>query len=234
MDAPMPLPEDALRRLDGLGSLSAKARACYELIWSEGGETPFSHYLAVEQATRDAFHIWAPKLRQDAADCRAERPLPDVQSLALAEREQYRILHAKMEGFEPQGARFQHHHVLVLHSYPVGLLAAQQVFGATSEAVVLLLAAEKARWFNEVYREAEGWFSFHWWTLHDSVPQRHARFIAANYPEPDHFAYWVVSEGRGLGDASHELWKWDGTTAEPIEVFCQVSWEEGCCPEWYE
>jgi hypothetical protein len=181
----------------------------------------------------NARQTWAPRLREYANHCRIERPVPALNSLSVAEREQWRILRAKMQAFTPYSP-FRREHVAILHSTPVGLLAAQEVFGPVAECMVFLLANEKVKWFDNIYPGVDGWYWFLWWTIHDRVPQRFADAVATHYPTPHGFAYWVVTEGRGAGDASHEVWKWDGAVAEPVEVFWQVYAEEGFVEEWYE
>ena len=93
-------------------------------------------------------------LQASAAECRRAAPAPDVVSLSLAEREQHRILLAKVR----ESARYQGptgplkrmpNRTVINSTTRVGLAAAQEVFGETD--AVILQEAEHGRWLTVVY-----------------------------------------------------------------------------------
>ncbi len=85
-----------------------------------------------EEQMEDARRKWLPRLCDFARECRRERPLPTFDGLSAAQREQYRMLRAKMESFRPRS--FSEKHVAILYSTAVGLLAARDAL-ATSKTV---------------------------------------------------------------------------------------------------
>ena len=227
----MPLSEDAIRLLDDLGYASDRQRKFFQSIWDSEGEAFFWGYLEKEKESRDLCHRWAPQLREYATQCRRNDPLPTIQSLSVVDRAKYEIFCDKIsdsrrkEGIEPR----KNGNVVILHSSRVGLLAVQHVLGPPTDSVVHLLDEENAHWFKNVYNpegEPFWWYSFFWWAIAnaDDLHEFQSGYIAENYPRPDGFTYWVVTDGCQWGDlaggADHELWKWDGTNAKAIEVFC--------------
>ena len=178
--------------------------------------------------------IWLPRLFDYAKQCRTARPILSPQSLSAAEAEQYRILRSKMQGFKPYSP-FRKDCVAIVHSTPVGLLAAEEVFRPVADCMVFLLADEKVNWFKNICTDVVGgWYWFWSWTIHTEVPQRFAKDIAEQFPQPDGFVYWVLTEVRGGGSVSHELWKWDGKTSVSLGVFRWHEVEDGLADEWYE
>ena len=226
----MTLSEDAIRQLDDLGYTSDKEREFFQSIWESEGESFFWSFLEKEQESRDLCNRWAPRLREYAAQCRINDPLPTVQSLSAVDRAKYQILCDKIansrreEEIKPR----KKHNVVILRSSAVGLLAVHQVLGPPTDSVIHLLDAENSRWFNDLYSpggESFWWYSFFWWSIKnaDDMHKRDSDYIAKNYPKPNGFNYWVVTDGCQWGDlaggANHELWKWDGANAEAIEVY---------------
>lgn len=174
---------------------------------------------------------WASQLREYAAQCRRNDPLPTVESLSVVDRAKYQIFCDKISSRRRKEriAPCKKGNVVIVHSSRIGLLAVQHVLGPPTDSIVHLLDEENANWFKHAYNaedESYWWYSFFWWSIvnADDLGESDTRYIAENYPEPDGFTYWVVTDGCQWGDlaggADHELWKWDGISAEPIEVFC--------------
>lgn len=225
----MPLSEDAVRQLNELGYASDRQRQFFQSIWDSEGEAFFWGYLEQEIESRDLCQRWAPQLREYAIQCRRDNPLPAVQSLSVTDGAKYQIFCDKIANSRCQEERAPRRdgNVVILHSCGVGLLAVQHVLGPPSDSVVHLLDEEYAHWFRQVYQpegEPFWWYSFFWWAIRggDGVDKDQSEYIAENYPRPDGFTWWVVTEGSRWGElaggASHELWKWDGARAEAIKV----------------
>ncbi len=179
-----------------------------------------------ERQIEEAYKFWAPKLREYAALCRLKDSLPDPESLSTAEREQYRMLRSALTQFRDAPIHVRDSYVNVYHGSRITLLAANEVFDAESPSIVLLLSEERHRWFKEVFRGADGWFGSCWVTVHEQVPKLFAADLAAFFPKPDGFCYWLLTKARD-GNARHELWKWDGATAVPVGTFLEQCTEEG-------
>ena len=221
----MPLSQEAIRQLDNLGYTSDNEREFYQSIWDSEGASLFWGFLRKEQESRDLCNHWAPRLREYASQCRNSAPLPSVESLSDIERAEYNILCDKIADAhrkEEITAR-KKNNVVILHSSPVGLLAAHEILGPPSDSVIHLLDAENSHWFSEIYKIDDG--APFWWSIksvHD-IHKFDSDYIAKNYPKSDDLTYWVVTDGCQWGDmaggANHELWKWDGTNAEAIEVY---------------
>ncbi len=226
----MALSQEAIRQLDDLGYTSDKEREFYRSIWESEGESFFWGFLEKEQESRDACGHWAPRLREYAAQCRNAHPLPTVESLSDVDRAKYHIFCEKVTNSshtEEIKAR-KKHHIVILYSSPVGLLALRDIVGPPCDSTIHLLDVENSHWFNEIYTvdvKPFWWYSFFWWSIKNAVDlhEHDADYIAKNYPKPDGITYWVVTDGCQWGDlaggANHELWKWDGANAEPIEVY---------------
>ncbi len=178
-----------------------------------------------ERQIQEAYALWAPRLREYAALCRLKQPLPDLESLSAAEREQYRLLRSALIEFRDSPIHVRDSYLNVYHGSPITLLAANDVLDAGSPSIVLLLSEEWRRWFQE-YRGADGWFASCWVTVHEQMPKLWAASIAECLPPPDGFVYWLLTKARA-GSARHELWKWDGTTAVSLGLVFDQCTEEG-------
>jgi hypothetical protein len=175
----------------------------------------------------DAFRVGAPKLRDYAAACRQERPLPDRAALTAAQREQYRILHAALTEFHDSPIGMGEAYLEIYHGSPVALLAAQEVFRSRPDTVVLLLCDEFDHWYQHLFNDGvDGWFGTCWVTIHDEVPPALAEIVAQSLPRPDGFCYWILTKAR-RGGAKHEVWKWNGTAATPQGDVLEEGTEEG-------
>jgi hypothetical protein len=105
----------------------------------------------------------------------------------------------------------------IYHGSPIMLLAASDVFKECSESIVLLLSDERAKWFTEIFRGADGWYGCCWVTVDDRPPEGLTRFFPDHYPASEGRCYWIVTKARE-GNSSHELWNWDGRTAKSLEL----------------
>jgi hypothetical protein len=196
------------------------------MVWRDGADVVHSFLNRIDDAA-DAYRRWSPRLRTFAAECRQAVPAAALESLAGPEREQHRVLGAKMSEFAKSEESLvvltgKPHHLAILSTSRVGLAAAQEVFRG-SDAVVLE-ESERHRWFAEMYPAndlAFGWFALAWWSVEERIAAEEATGIRRQSRLSPGSSYWVVSSGvqwaplAGGGDS--ELWRWDGQRAEFIE-----------------
>src|SRR5438132_13388624 len=100
-------------------------------------------FIYTKAEVKDAFCFWAPKLREFAAACRLQRPLPDRDTLSAAHREQYRILCSALKEFRDSPIGMPEPYLDVYHGSPITLLAATEIFDPCSDSIVLLLSEER-------------------------------------------------------------------------------------------
>jgi hypothetical protein len=224
------LSEKATQRLAQLGYVGAAALKFWEGLWQSEGESFFCGFLRKEEEAAEAYSQWFPRLQAFAAECRKAVPVPSADSFSPTEREQYRVLLAKMQAFAASEDRRcilerKPNQAAILSTTRVGLAATEQVFGGTG--AILLQEEEREHWFAEVYpvdHEAFWWYACAWWSLREGLAGEDEESIRRHYPIPEGSSYWVVVSGvqwGGLaGGANHELWRWDGRRAEFIEVYC--------------
>lgn len=221
----MPLTAAAVARLAALGVTSAAELDHLRRVCEADGEAFVGRYIEKLEADSAAYRRWSPQLRAFADECRRARPALDPTPV---EAEQRRVLLTKMRAFAASGDRgvilnrrpFQ---AAIVAAPPVGLAAAEEVFGASG--AVILTEAEWERWYADVYppdAEPFGWYVRAWWALREGLPDD-GEWLRREYPIPAGSEYWVVVAGvawGGLaGGANHELWRWDGTRAEYVETF---------------
>jgi hypothetical protein len=222
--------KNAKQRLARLGYATDADLKFWQALWQSEGEKFFWGFLHQEEQAAEEYRRWFPRLQTFAAECRRTNPVPAVDTFSTVEREQYRVLLAKMQEFMASEDRRcilarKPHQATILSTTQVGLAAAQQVFGDTE--AVLLQEEERERWFSEIYGadyEAFWWYAFAWLSLREGLAGEDEESIRRHYPLPAGSSYWVVVSGvqwGGLaGGANHELWRWDGRRAEFIEVWC--------------
>jgi hypothetical protein len=223
------LREKAVQRLARLGYVTDAGLKFWRGPWQSEGESFFWGFLQKEEATAEEHRRWLPRLQAFATECRQAVPVPAVDHFSAIEREQYRVLLAKMREFAASEARRcilerKPNQAAILSTTRIGLAAAQQVFGGTG--AVLLREQERERWFSEVYpvkHDASWWYVFAWWSLREGLADEDGESSRRHYPIPDDSSYWVVVSGvqwGGLaGGANYELWRWDGQRAEFIAVY---------------
>jgi hypothetical protein len=226
----MALSVEAMQRLSRLGYATDADLRFWQGMWQSEGESFFWGYLGKEEEAADEYRRWFPRLQDFAAGCRRSIPVPAAGSFSAAEREQYRVLLAKMREFSESEDRRcvlgrKPHQAAILSTTRVGLTAAEEVFGGSG--AVILEESERERWFSEEYQvSSEGfwWYGLAWWTLQEGLDGDEEMRICQHYPIPAGCAYWVVTSGVAwgalAGGAIHELWRWDGERAEFIEVHC--------------
>jgi hypothetical protein len=219
-----------MQRLARLGCASDAELKFWRDLWQLEGEPFFWGFLHKEEEAAGEYSRWYPRLQAFAAECRQAVPVPATDSFSTIEREQYRVLLAKMQEFAASEDRKcilerKRNKAAILCTARVGLAAAQQLFGGTG--AVLLLEEERERWFTEVYpvdHESFWWYALAWWSLREGLAGEEEESICRQYPIPAGSSYWVVVSGiqwgRLAGGANHELWRWDGRRAEFIEVYC--------------
>lgn len=224
----MSLPQEALQRLAQLGYTAGPNLQFWQSLWQSQGESFFWGFLQAEEHAAVEYRLWFPRLQEFAAECRRATPVPSVDSLSPAEREQHRILLAKMEEFaksEDSRCVFgpKPNQAAILTTTRVGLPAASHVFAGTD--AVLLLEEEKERWFAKVYPgvgERFWWYSFAWWSLREGLSAWDEGHIRESYPLPPGGSYWSVAcgvqWGSLAGGENAEVWCWDGTTATPLGI----------------
>jgi hypothetical protein len=226
----MALSAEAVKRLARLGYATDADLRFWQGMWQSEGESSFRSYLRKEVEAAAEYRHWFPRLQAFAAGCRRSVPVPVASGFSAVEREQHRLLLAKMREFTASEDRRcvlgrKPHQAAILSTTRVGLAAADEVFGG-SKAVVLE-ESERERWFSEVYPihdDGSWWYAFAWWTLRVGLAGDEEASVREHYPIPEGCAYWVVTTGvqwGGLaGGANHELWRWDGERAEFIELYC--------------
>jgi hypothetical protein len=116
------------------------------------------------------------------------------------------------------------HHLAVVSTTSVGLVAAAEVFG--SRGAVILEEAERLYWFTEVYKdhlEPLRWYTFAWWTLEEGAVGTRpdsSQWRASLLPGS---SYWIVNSGVDWGPLAGggeiELWQWDGERATCLEGY---------------
>jgi len=225
----MALSKKAARHLARLGYTTDADLKFWRDLWEREGESFVAGFLRQEEKAAQEYRRWFPRLQAFAAECRRAVPVPAVNSLSVAEREQYRILLAKMHEFTASGDRHcildrKPHQAAILSTTRVGLIAAQEVF--VGSGAVILEDSERQRWISEIYPVKHGafwWYAFAWWTITEGLPEEDEASIREGYPIPEGCWYWLVVSGvqwGGLaGGANHELWRWDGERAEFIEMY---------------
>jgi hypothetical protein len=90
--------EDTVRRLDRLGYATDADLRFWRELWQQS-ESMFWGILRKTEEAAEEYRRWFPQLQAFAAECRRAVPAPNVGNLRAVEREQYRILLAKMEAF---------------------------------------------------------------------------------------------------------------------------------------
>jgi hypothetical protein len=220
---------EAVERLARLGYATEADLRFWRGLWQSEGESFFWGFLRKEEEAANEYRRWFPRLQSFAAECRRAVPTPAVGNFSAAEREQHRVLLAKMREFAASEDRRcvlarKPHQAAILSTTRVGLAAAEEVFGGSG--AVILTDAERERWLSDVCpvdHEAFWWYAFAWWTLREGLAGEDEASIRQHYPIPEGCSYWVVVSGvqwGGLaGGANHELWRWDGERAEFIELY---------------
>jgi hypothetical protein len=222
------LTQQALQRLGQLGYASEPELRFWRGLWESEGESFFWQFLRSEEKAAEEYRQWFPRLQEFAADCRRAVPVPALDTFSTAEREQYRVLRAKMQEFAASEDRRcvlgrKPHQAAILSTTRVGLSAAEEVFAEAG--AVLLREEERERWFADVYPgvgDKFWWYAFAWWTLREVQPAE-ADEVVRSYAIPEGCLYWVVTSGVQWGSlaggANHELWRWDGTSAAFLECY---------------
>lgn len=225
----MALSTKALQHLARLGYAAEADLRFWRWLWESRGEPAFWAMIREVKKTVKDYDHWFPRLQAFASECRRAAPVPTMDSLSAAEREQYCILLAKMRDFagSEDGRHVlagKPHRVAILSTTRVGLLAAEETFGASG--AMILEESEQARWLSEVCRVKRGrfwWCAFAWWTLQEAFTDEDELNIRREYPIPDGCAYWMIASGvqmSGLcGSDRRELWRWDGARAEFIALY---------------
>jgi hypothetical protein len=223
----MGLSPEVIQRINRLGFVTEDDLKFWRSMWLEN-EPVFWVSLCKQEEAAENYRRWFPRLQEFAAGCRRRIPVPSSESFSAAEREQYRILLAKMRKFVESGDcrcvfSGEPNHVAILSTTRVGLTAAEEVFGG--RGAVILLQSEREQWFRDVCPidlEAHWWYSFAWWT----IMTWEERLVRENHPIPEGWipegcSYWFVESGVQWGSlaggSDEELWKWDGKRAKFIE-----------------
>lgn len=224
----MPLNERAIGELSRMGyPLRTPDLRRWDRMWDEQGEAFFWSFLDHERQVREQADRWYPLLRAYAAECQRREPSPDPAGFSPAHREQQRLLHEQMSKFvagkhaEPLR---NPHRVAIVSTSPVGLAAAEEVFGPLGLRLVILPDGESGRWF-EAHQEAETPF---WWhvsyscVLRDRFGEYDRAMVEPNLPAPRGTTFWLLTEslawGGLAGGATHDLWRWDGSRAVFVET----------------
>jgi hypothetical protein len=223
------LSEEVIQQLARLGYARDSDWGFWKEMWESEGESFVLGFLQKEEEAVQEYRLWFPRLQTFEKECRQATPIPSEDSFSIPEAEQFRILRIKMEQFlESEDRRCilnrKPHQAAIISTTRIGLAAAQEVFA--DSGAILLLDEERDRWYSEIYQpSSEGfwWYSFAWWTVQEGLSEEDEQDILQHYPIPEGNSYWVVisgvSWGSLAGGANHELWNWDGSKAEFIEVY---------------
>jgi hypothetical protein len=223
------MPGELVRRIVSLDKDPEKFR---QAAWREGPASVHGMLDRLEQIRADYLR-WVPVLRAFAIECRQGAPVPRIESFDEAAQAQYRLLHNKMREFaeSKDGRGTLHgdpHCVAVLSTNGIGLAAATELFGGSG--AVILEELEQRYWFSEVYEEHQapfGWYSFAWWTIRDGSDTEGAARIRDRRPTSPRYSLWVVESGVQwgplAGGSTEELWLWDGSQAEFLEKYKDVT-----------
>ncbi len=149
----MALSAEAVERLAQLGYATDADLRFWQGLWQSEGESFFWGFLRKEEQAAEEYRRWFPRLQAFAAECRRAIPVPAADSFSAAEREQHRVLLAKMREFAASEDRRcvlarKPHQAAILSTPRVGLAAAEEVFGGS--VAVLLTESERERWLSEV------------------------------------------------------------------------------------
>lgn len=228
----MSLPPEALDRLSRLGYTAEEAEAFWNRFCAPGDDSMAWWSLDSEETAAAEYRVWFPRLQAFVAECRRAVPVPDPDTFSTREREEYRVLLLKMREFAASEDRRRvfnkrRNRTAILTTTRAGLAAAEQVFARTR--AVILGEKEDDRWSEEVYRGAGDrfWYTLVWWTVEKGLSGDRADSARRCYPIPDGCSYWAVTSGdswAGAGGARSELWRWDGTTAEFIGEFEDITY----------
>jgi hypothetical protein len=223
------LSAEAEERLARLGYATDADLRSWRWLWQSEGESFFWFYLRKEEEAADEYRRCFPHLQVFVTECRRAVPVPDVKSFSAAEKEQHRVLFAKMREFAASEDRAcvlarKPHQAAILSTTRVGLAAAEEVFAGSG--AVILEESERDRWLFELFpvnHEAFWWYAFAWWTLREELAGEDEASYRQHYPIPEGCAYWIVESGvqwgSMAGGANHELWRWDGKRAEFVELY---------------
>src|SRR5438874_3664433 len=148
----MGLSAEVIQRINRLGFVTEDDLKFWRSMWLEN-EPVFWVSLCKQEEAAENYRRWFPRLQEFAAECRRKIPVPSSESFSAAEREQYRILLAKMRKFVESGDcqcvfSGEPNHVAILSTTRVGLTAAEEVFGG--RGAVILLQSEREQWFRDV------------------------------------------------------------------------------------
>jgi hypothetical protein len=99
------LSEESIQRLARLGYTTEAELKYWRDLLQSAGEPIFAIYLGKMEESIQEYHHWFPRLQAFAAECRQKVPVPGIDSFLPIEREQYRILLAKMKEFAASGDR---------------------------------------------------------------------------------------------------------------------------------
>ncbi|HEY3969360.1 MAG TPA: hypothetical protein VGM05_32710 [Planctomycetaceae bacterium] len=220
------LNQDVFVKLARLGYVTPADVQKFRNLLQKNGEIPLLNELARLEQIAQGYSKWFPRLRVFAAACRRQLPAPFLCDLAPAEREEHRILRAKMTDFiTSEGCHRLFDCIqkmaIIFVTTPAALGAAEEVFGRIDSGVVLT-EEELQRWFSEVYEPASydhWWYWIKSWTVVREFDAPYSEIINRDYPAPEGSENWDVVSGSS-GGAVHDLWRWNGTRAEFIESYC--------------
>jgi hypothetical protein len=224
------LSSEALQRLAQLGYTTDTDLRHWEEMWQSAGESSFWDYLRKSEEVADEYRRWFPRLQAYARECRLVDPPLAIESYTAAEREQHRILLAKMQEFTTSEDRHcvfnrKPHQAAILSTTRIGLPAAQAVFGGSG--AVILEESERERWFNEVYQPADDsfwWYAFAWWTVREGLEPEDEANMRQHYPIAEGSSYWLVVLGVHwgwlAGGKNSEYYQWDGIRAKSTGLCC--------------
>ena len=178
---------------------------------------------------------WVAELRAYIADCRSKNPLPDPDSLTVAQEWQRRIEGgALLTWLKKIGPSFLQERqvlagmmgvaaepVIVFTSDVPGLVAAREILGEEHERVLYLMHEEFESSPLQSADRRYQWHAHVWSYFATEIDEILTEAAIAKHPIPPECSYWMHHEGTmwGIraGRGVDHLWKWDGTEPELLE-----------------
>ena len=225
--------ENIIQRLTRLGYTTKDDLEIWEHHWNDMDRNIFFMLLNHQDEAAFEYKRWYPRLQRYAAKCRWNAPILLVDEKFDEQREQHRILLAKMvEHLESNDClvspRPLHHNVTILTTPDNGLAAAEQLFGR--HHVIILTESEWSDWYENVHGDEHdlySWCNRVWFSLQSKFEEGELEYAYSHYPIAEGCDYWVIESGLAWGSlaggAEQELWCWNGSIATFLTDWTRIT-----------